>query len=87
MRTELCAHFQPTSRSARSEHAALAGKIAVNEAVSGSIAALALRTFSDDVRDTILRELRSSITTRIMSPDALEAATLTLQLEEHSPAA
>jgi hypothetical protein len=62
----------------------LAGQVAVSEALFGTIAALALRTLSDDVRDTILQQLRVSITTSVKGlTNPSDAGTLTLQLEEN----
>jgi hypothetical protein len=62
----------------------LAGQVAVSEALFGTIAALALRTLSDDVRDTTPRELRACITASVKGSKPSERETLTLQVEEHA---
>jgi hypothetical protein len=61
----------------------LAGQVAVSEALFGTIAVLALRTLSDEVRDT-LRELRACITANVKGhAKPSDAEMLTLQIEEH----
>jgi hypothetical protein len=63
----------------------LAARLVVTEVLYGAIAGLALRATSEPIRDTILRELRASVTvsvTGIAVPPINES--LTLQTEEHA---